>query len=300
MTRPILFVLCFAFMCSISNGVLAGERYTVTYPRPDGDFDERSRYSLKLLELALQKAGVDYTLQPSKLPMQQGRALVMLEKGLGEVNITWSMTSIEREERLLPIRIPICRGLIGWRIALITADQPDLLAAVRTRADLAKLLAGQGHDWPDTTILRANRLPTLGVVGYQSLFKTLLARRYDYFPRSVSEIWAEASEQLSAGIMVDPYIAIHYPAASYFFVNKQNLRLANWVHTGLERALADGSFEQLFQQEMRDSLIAARLDKRVIIELDNPLLPPATPLNRRELWYRPRLAAPSKPAHPPQ
>ena len=33
--------------------------------------------------------------------------------------------------------------------------------------------------------------------------------------------------------------------------------------------------------------VKARLDQRRIIELDNPLLPPHTPLQRRELWYHP-------------
>ena len=36
-----------------------------------------------------------------------------------------------------------------------------------------------------------------------------------------------------------------------------------------------------------DDLRRARLDQRRIIELDNPLLPPQTPLQRRELWYHP-------------
>ena len=53
---------------------------------------------------------------------------------------------------------------------------------------------------------------------------------------------------------------------------------------GLEQALADGSFDRLFFAHYGDALQRARLSERQLIELDNPLLPPDTPLQRAELW----------------
>ena len=58
----------------------------------------------------------------------------------------------------MPIRIPIYRGLIGWRIPLVSAANKDLLASVRTLDDLRRLRFGQRQDWADTPILRANGL----------------------------------------------------------------------------------------------------------------------------------------------
>jgi hypothetical protein len=53
----------------------------------------------------------------------------------------------------------------------------------------------------------------------------------------------------------------------------------------VEAALADGSFEKLFYFYYGPQIRQARLDKRVLINLPNPLLSPQTPLNRRELWF---------------
>jgi len=43
----------------------------------------------------------------------------------------------------------------------------------------------------------------------------------------------------------------------------------------------------MFQQEFAEALALSKLDKRLVIELKNPLFPQATPLHRNELWYQP-------------
>ena len=86
------------------------------------------------------------------------------------------------EETLLPIRIPIYRGLIGWRIPLVSAANKDLLASVRTLDDLRRLRFGQRQDWADTPILRANGLEVKTSQSYESLFRMLDAGRFEVFP----------------------------------------------------------------------------------------------------------------------
>ena len=73
----------------------------------------------------------------------------------------------------------------------------------------------------------------------------------------------------------------------YFFVNRQRPELAAEIRKGLEIALKDGSFEALFMQNFGASLKRARLDKRRVLEMGNPLLPPETPLADARLWVRP-------------
>ena len=87
----------------------------IIYPQAESANDNRSNYPLQLLELALTKAGVEHVLQPSSSKMPQGRALIQLAAG-HDVDVVWSMTSRQREQDLLPIRIPIDKGLLGWRI----------------------------------------------------------------------------------------------------------------------------------------------------------------------------------------
>jgi hypothetical protein len=85
----------------------------------------------------------------------------------------------------LPIRIPLDKGLLGWRVALVNAATPDRLAGITNVRQLAGLLAGQVADWPDTAILRHAGLKVLTSQDYGNLFPMLQRNRFDYFPRSV-------------------------------------------------------------------------------------------------------------------
>ena len=53
---------------------------------------------------------------------------------------------------------------------------------------------------------------------------------------------------------------------------------------GAQAWLADGSLQRLFQRHFGDLISRHRLAQRVVLNLHNPLLPPATPLNRPAFW----------------
>ena len=61
--------------------------------------------------------------------------------------------------------------------------------------------------------------------------------------------------------------------------------MAEDIRQGLEKAIADGSFDKLFLQYFGERLRRAGLEKRTVIELKNPLLTSETPSGRPELWY---------------
>jgi len=266
--------------------LLADDSGSLRYPRrADGD-EFRSVYALAQLQLALDKAGSALRLEPSHYSMEQERALVNLERN-AHLDVAWSMTSVKREQRLLPVRIPLDKGLFGWRIALLPKDRAQLLKDVHNLADLRQFSAGQGHDWPDSAILRSHGLPVKVSSSYGSLFRMLQAQRFDYFPRSVIEIWDELEHPRGRHLVADSHLLLHYPTALYFFFSRQRPDLAETVRQGMEKAIADGSFEQLFQQHFAASLQRAQLEQRQVIELRNPLLPRATPLQRHELWFSP-------------
>lgn len=261
----------------------------IIYPKAVNPDDVHWVYPLKLLELAIQKSGGDYVLQPSAQSlMLQGRAILNLERGDPGLTILWTMTDHAREAKLLPIRIPIYKGLIGWRIAVVSETHKNLLKNVKSVEDLAQFSAGQGHDWPDTSILRENGLPVKTSSWYQGLFDMLSLGRIDYFPRSVAEIWGEIETTTTKGLVVDAHVILHYPAAFYFFVAKKNVKLASDLERGLNMAIADGSFDALFYRYHGDLIARANIKGRTVIHLKNPLLPPATPLHRPELWLDPQ------------
>ena len=259
------------------------EKINVVYARELAEADARLDYPVRLLELALKKSGVDFDMRSEARPMPQSAAIKRLAAGV-ELNVVWSMTTREREEQLLPIRIPIDKGLFGYRIAFVSRSQPDMLATVKNLQNLSQLTAGQGHDWPDTDILRSNGLRVATTAQHQSLFPMLAAGRFDYFPRSVLEVWDEIGMPGAQDAVVDNNVLIHYPAAIYFFVNKKDRSLANILKTGLTRAKADGSFDALYYERFGPTLKRANLRGRTLIELRNPLLPPETPLRNKALW----------------
>ncbi|WP_395400741.1 substrate-binding periplasmic protein [Pseudoduganella sp. UC29_106] len=257
---------------------------TVLYPRPETVDDVRGGYTYQLLQLALAKAGSSRVLALTPHVMPQGRSIVEIAAGSGKLHVIATMTSREREEKLLPIRIPISKGLIGWRLFLVRADQTELFRNVTTLQELQSFRMAQGHDWPDLSILEHNGLRAAAVSNYSSLFEMLKAGRIDYLPRSAMEIWQEATRHKE--LAIEPYLLLYYPAPDYFFVNRADVELAEEIRRGLELAIADGSMDRLFYQHYGKLLRQSNLDKRRILELKNPELTPETPLERKELWFR--------------
>ena len=241
---------------------------------------------LQLLRLLLnktKKTDGDFKLEPSQ-PLAQGRALEFLRQGK-EVDVVATMTSRERESDLIPIRVCLMKGLIGVRLLLVRKEDLPLFEKIKSKQELKKLLTGQGHDWPDTQILRANGFQLITSPTYTSLFEMLQRKRFDFFPRSVGEIWSEAENYKKNGIVVEPTIALTYPTGYYFFVSKKNPILAARLSRGFELAIKDGSFEQFFQRYNNENLKKANLNNRKRFQLDNPYLPTETPLRRKEIWH---------------
>ena len=256
--------------------------WRITYPRPMSDSDKRSIYPVKLLALALEQTGVQYSLMPSERIMLQNKALKRLMDSR-DVNVVWSVTDKQREQQLLPIRIPIYKGLIGWRLLLIRDDMPARFKYVQKLEHLIKLIPVQGRDWPDTKVLQANGFNVTVDNAYGNLFNLLRRAQGDFFPRSLVEVWDEIDNPAyNSDLMVEKEIAIRYPAAMYFFVNKKSRPLANLLEKGIEKAIADGSFEQLFVHTFQAKLDRANMPNRHVFELENSFLPTATPLERKE------------------
>jgi hypothetical protein len=251
---------------------------------------EPEAYALALLTAALERTPGHYQLQPTPVPMAQSRALLAIEHDSKSVQVMWTMTTREREERLLPVRIPIYRGLIGWRVLMQRSTDAERLATVQNLDKLKRFSFGQRHDWPDTAILRANGLKVVTSQHYRGLFQMLAAGRFDLFPREVVVAWQEQARAAESGLKlsIDSQLVLHYPTAFYFFTSRNRQDLAADIERGLEAMIADGSFQRLFEQYHGDTLRQANLHKRRIIELHNPDLPPATPFARKELWFQPK------------
>lgn len=283
--------LILAWVLCGATVVVAAEPKLVHYPAIANEHDARSEYPIALLGLALQKAGVAASLQPSAAPLSKSRAIQMLKKGQG-IDVVWTMTTLEREQTLLPVRIPIYRGLGSYRLLLVRADRQPQISALSQSRQLRQLKYAQVHDWVDSQILQDSKFSVLAVSHYDNLFQMLLKGRVDAIPRGVLEIEAEAAYWQAQGLVIEPKWLIHYPSAVYFFVDPRQPELAAAIEQGLQRALADGSFQRLFDKFFARHLANMQLPQRQLLSLPNRYLPLKTPLQQTELWYSLRAVQP--------
>jgi len=287
--KKILYIFFLMMIILLPAGKVAGDSVLMLkYPRPQSDKDTRHLYRIKLLELALQKTSREYgpyRIEYSSEKMSQSRAIVMIKNNSG-INLVALPTSKQREAELLPVRIPILKGLLGYRIFIIRSGDSNKFRRIQNFDKLKKFSAGSGHDWLDSEILAYNGINVIKSSNYEGLFMMLRVKRFDYFPRGVNEAFDEVESRKSkfSDIEVEQKIAFHYPFPVYFFVNRDNILLKERIEKGLRFAIADGTFRKLFNRYNGEYIKKATVLKRKIIRLKNPLLPDETPLREKQLW----------------
>jgi len=242
----------------------------------------------KILLAAVKRANLTYV-HPYENEVDVSNARILNDIKSGELDVMWSMTTQELEQDYQALYIPLFKGLLGMRLAIVKKQNETLFSKVKNLNDLRQFVAGQGKTWPDTKILEANNLRVAKTLKYPNLFYMLEGGRFDYFPRGINEPWDEIKRHQSLNLVVEPNILLRYRAPLYFFINKQNHLLKKALEIALNDMLIDGQFDQLFfeDSQVQAALSKANLKNRIIINLDNPLLSKATPLNKTELWFDP-------------
>ncbi|MES2675312.1 MAG: transporter substrate-binding domain-containing protein [Pseudomonadota bacterium] len=278
-------LFCFCFAAASAAIQVDSPEIKIRYLGPGSlvGEDKRNDYYIELLQKALARTGKQYTFEQAARGLSGSRQLYTVADG--SVDVGWSVSTDEKEKTLRAIRIPIDKGLIGWRLLLINKDDAKLFADVKSINDLRNIRLGQGQDWADTFILRANQFNVEGVSTYDGMFKMLKQKRFRYFPRSIMEIWSEVDEHKDLNLAIESTILIHYPAAFYYFVRTENISLAQDIETGLEAMIKDGEFDKVFNKYHAQRIKNAKLGQRRVYKLNNPYLPKATPLDRPELWF---------------
>jgi hypothetical protein len=189
----------------------------------------------------------------------------------------------------IPIAIPIDKGLLGYRVALIRRDNQARINEVNDIQGLRLLSLGQGQDWGDVPVYRFNRIPLVTASHYDQLFPMLVHRRFELFPRGALEITPEliSFRTQYPEMAIDTHLLIRYSYAQFFYVSKSDPLISQRIKDGLEAMRKDGSFEALFQKNFGQAVVDLHLERRVLIELSNPFLPSWVPVERKELWLDP-------------
>lgn len=240
----------FLLLCSstvLAENITQPNDRKILYPiaKVTTQYQVQNNYYLDVLKLILARTEVSYELEIVEIPvMPQSRTSMNIQQGMYDIH--WLSTSEERETSLNPIRIPLLKGLLGLRIAIVNSKNPDLLSGFSSVDGLKKLYAGQGHDWLDSKLLRHHDFRVQTSANTKSLFDLLIKGRLDYFPRSVLEVWFELEFFNDMPLSVDEHIAIYYPLVNYFFVRNEEVEMHEQIQLGLQRAIIDGSFQNNF------------------------------------------------------
>ena len=235
--------------------------------------------------LSYQKADILISRYPRWIP--GARAFRIMDKHQG-IDIVWGSSTKERFDLYLPVKVPIYKGLIGWRLALVTQAKQQIFADVTTLAELRQYNPGQRLNWSDYKIFKENGFTITSGASPRALAEMLVLDRFDFYPRAVIEIEMEQREYRGMNIVRDPHLLILYKSAYVFYVAKDNVELAKVLTDGLHKAKADGSFDRLFERHFKALFERLDLPSRRIIELHNPLLPNEMLAIKEHFWISPK------------
>lgn len=246
--------------------------------------DPNGPYYSQVLQLALDHMDKKYELR--SVPGDKTQARLIEDTKAGTLDVLWAGTSKELEDQLEPVRIPLFKGLLGHRLLIIRKEDQAKFDRVKTLADLQAIPLGQGTSWIDTKILEANGLKVIKTMKYQNLFFMLDGGRFDAFPRAVFEPFNEVDKHPNLNLTVEKNLLLIYKMDSYLFVRKEEKQLARDLEQALHKAIADGSFDRLYNSSplVQEALQKGNLKNRTVIHLENPFNSRETPINDTSLW----------------
>ncbi|MCH8552432.1 MAG: transporter substrate-binding domain-containing protein [Natronospirillum sp.] len=204
-------------------------------------------------------------------PIPQVRAQNMLESGT--LDIMWMIENPDRDQRYLPTRVGLTRGMIGERVLMIRPEDQELFDDVEDLADFRSLnlTAGFGRGWIDSQVWAANELDYFVEQGnWQVMFSKLARGRtdFDYLSRSIKEVQAELAE--NPELTLEYRLLLRYARDEVFYVSPHRPELHRAFSEALQDMEADGTLDHLVDLHFGHIFSDLEVDQRTVIELRSP------------------------------
>jgi hypothetical protein len=254
----------------------------------------RDLYKVKVIKFFLNKSGIKYNISSLKNSVTKPREFKEIQKGK-LINVGIFTSSKKYESTLIPIRFPIYKGLIGYRIFIINKKNQKVFEQVKSVEDLKKLICIQGLNWTDADILKSSGF-NVYQTRYTNIFGMLeLNHEADFFPRGIYEIFFEMDKnsKMYPNLTIEKTILLHYPLAMFLYVSPKTPEIAKALKKGFEIAQKDGSLKYLTSgniignYNIKKIISLSRLKHRKIFELPNPFLTDETKKIPEEFWFKP-------------
>lgn len=290
MTSPNRRQLLLASLSGTSLCASGSSPQQVIYPAPETPQDTRADDLVVLLRAALERTLAThgpYRLAPASQFMTLTRVLRELRPN-GLATVGWVSPVIQEYAQLLPIKVDTRRGLLGLRLLLIKGSRQAEFDRVRTLADLRRFSLGQEVSWPDARMFEALGIKVVRSTHYRTMFRMLMADRFDAFPRGVNEAFDEQQAHVAElpDLAVDKSLLLHFPWPFHFVVGPHNTALAERLELGLKLLAADGSFDRHLWDFHGDAVRRAKLRERQLIWLGQGLPEGAQGKSDLEFWLR--------------
>ncbi|MBO1255894.1 transporter substrate-binding domain-containing protein [Alteromonas sp. 5E99-2] len=258
-----LFIFCNQAYSKDTFKMLVNSHYVTGY------WDELVR---EALEITAKEYG-EYDIRLYKEVIGNERHTAELQKG-ELVNVRIGVASDERQKMYIPVKIPLRKGLLNYRLLVAKKSDEVKYSQLTTLDELRKFKFGLVDSWVTTDILKRNSFDVVPVNDSGRLFGMLAADRYDLTMRGTNEVFTELNIDDPNGekYAVVPNIGVYINTPTYIFVSKQAPVLAERLTKGLEIMLDNGQFDEIFYRWHKDHIDKANLKKRFFIEIDNPTL----------------------------
>jgi ABC-type amino acid transport substrate-binding protein len=239
------------------------------------DLEDQHAYNFELihriLEITRPEFG-DYKEEPyGQAPTAKRQASLLSEGKL--LNVHWAPpgTDIALAD-VIPIPIDILRGLQGYRVCLVNAQAGVNFSRINSVDTLKGLRIAQGAHWAEIPIYLFNGIKPIDAPGTNGLFLMLGLKRFDCIPLGVNEIETMYKQESPhyPFMAIEPSLLIVYDSPIYFYVSKKFPKIAERFSLGLNRLLANGDFDRLFNHYHKKNIEQLKLGNRTVICLKSP------------------------------
>jgi len=124
---------------------------------PESENDHRYQYTYDLLTLIIEATNNDFgvaSIQISDDTMSRNRIFRELLEG-NNINVMAEASNAQWDEQLIPIKIPIRKGIQCFRVFIIKDKNVSIMANVNTLSQLVALETGSGSQWSSKAAMQS-------------------------------------------------------------------------------------------------------------------------------------------------
>lgn len=232
------------------------------------------QYYLDLIEAALKITAnegpyrIDYT--DEALSTLRKRELLAAGVRVNIDRMTGFNSLHNPQDGFIRVKVPLMRGIHGFRVLLIRSQQQSEFDKVKTLADLRKLTMGFGRGW-EGYLYQHEGINVMDAQDMSALLKMLAAGRFDYIPLAATEIEDSFSidNKPVSSLVAEKHLLLYMPLPIFFYVSDKTPELAKRIEKGLLVMDERGEMKAIFDKYFAERLKKLHLSQRTIIQIPN-------------------------------